>query len=301
MSRREPVAVVAGAFLLVVVLGALLADVVAGVLGVSGDAVDPARRFADAGGAHLLGTDALGRDLFVRLLQGARTSVAVAVAAAVVATVLGVVVGVVAARTGGLVDAVVMRLVDALVALPALPLVLFFAALDVGQAPSSAWALTRVVVLLSVLSWMTTARLVRAQVRQVLALDHVAAARALGATELRVVVVHVLPLCAPTVLVQATLEAAENLVAEGALSFLGLGVPPPLASWGNMLTGALDVVALDPPTALAPATLLFLVAAALQVAGDALRARWLGTVAGGLPAGAARPRRGSSETSTEPS
>jgi len=280
MSRRDPVAVVAVALLLLVVLGALLADVAAVVLGVSGDAVDPARRFADAGGAHLLGTDALGRDLFVRLLLGARTSVAVAVAAAAVATVLGVVVGVVAARAGGVVDAALMRLVDALVALPALPLVLLFAAVDVGQAPSASWALTRVVVLLSVLSWMTTARLVRAQVRQVLALDHVAAARALGATERRIVVVHVLPLCAPTVLVQATLEAAENLVAEGALSFLGL-------------------VAVDPPTALAPAALLFFTAATLQLAGDALRERWVGTAVGGAPAGVARPRRGSSETSAE--
>jgi peptide/nickel transport system permease protein len=303
--RRDPVVVVAVVLLVLVVAGAAFADVVAAVLGVSADAVDPAHRFADASGAHWLGTDALGRDLFVRLLMGARVSVVVAVVAALVATAIGVVVGAVAAVRGGVVDGVLMRIVDGLVALPSLPLVMMFAAVDVGHAPSSTMAVTRVIALLSSLSWMTTARLVRAQARHALTLDHVAAARALGASEWRVVVVHVLPLGLPAVIVQATLEAAGNLVAEGALSFLGLGVPPPLASWGNMLTGALDVVTIDAPTVLLPGVLLFLTAAALQLGGDALRTALLDGARGG--AGASQSAgargvgtsRGTSDVSTE--
>ncbi len=306
MIRRDPLTVLAVTFLLVVVLAALLAEAVAFALGIDPAAVDPALRLADARGVHLLGTDALGRDLFVRLLLGARTSVVTAVAAALVATVVGVVVGATAALRGGVVDGVLMRFVDALLALPSLPVILLLAAVDLGHTPSPAGSMARVIVLLSSWSWMTTARLVRAQARQALALDHVAAARALGASELRVIVGHVLPLCAPAAIVQATLEAAENLVAEGALSFLGLGVPPPLASWGNMLTGALDIVALDPPTVLLPALLILTTAAAIQACGDALRGRWLEST-GPAPVGATRrpttgprsSRRASSEESSE--
>jgi peptide/nickel transport system permease protein len=304
-TRRDPVVVVAVVFLGVVIAGAVFADVVAAALGVSATAVDPTDRFADASGGHLLGKDALGRDLFVRLLLGARVSVFVAVAAALVSTVVGLVVGAVAAARGGIVDALLMRFVDALVALPSLPLVMMFAAIEMGQAPSPTMAVARMVGLLSMLSWMTTARLVRAQARHALTLDHVAGARALGASEWRVIVVHVLPLGLPAVIVQATLEASGNLVAEGALSFLGLGVAPPTASWGNMLTGALDVVTVDLPTVLWPGALLYGTAASLQLCGDALRTRWFSDQCGGAspsPSRAPRngpPGRGTSDESTE--
>jgi peptide/nickel transport system permease protein len=302
--RRDPLAAFAVTVLGIVVAGAVFADVIAGLLGVSATAVAPDRAFADASGAHLLGTDALGRDLFVRLLLGGRVSVVVAVVAAAVSTVVGVFVGLVAAARGGRVDALLMRLLDGLVALPSLPLVMMLAAVDVGQAPSPSTATVRVIFLLSALSWMTTARLVRAQARHALMLDHVAAARALGASEWRVLVVHVLPLGLPVVIVQATLEAGTNLVAEGALSFLGLGVPPPQPSWGNMITGALDVVTVDPPTVLLPGLLLFATAASLQLLGDALRARHFEADASawvvvGARRGSAPPSRATSDLTTE--
>jgi peptide/nickel transport system permease protein len=298
MLHRAPLFVV-----VLVVVAAVLSPLVAALLGVSVDAVDPARRFADADHVHLLGCDALGRDLFVRLLAGARTSVLVAVAAALVSMTLGVVIGATAALRGGLVDALLMRGVDALAALPTLPVVLLLAALDVGKTPSSSAALTRVVLLLSAFGWMATARLVRAQARHALTLDHVAAARALGASEARIIAVHVLPLCAPAVIVQTSLEAAENLVAEGALSFLGLGVPPPVPSWGNMLTGALDLLAIDPPTVLLPAFALTATAISLQLLGDAARARFADfVVIAGTPGSTREPvaQRASSKPSTEP-
>ena len=271
-TRLTKGAVVAAMILGVLAGGALLAGVAQAALGVSAVDVDPARRFGDAAWPHLLGTDALGRDLFTRLLLAGRVSLLVATTAAVAASVVGIGIGIVAAATGGVVDALLMRTTDALIALPTLPLLLVVSAADMGRVDvSSSVAVARVAVLLAALSWMTTARLVRAEARQVLQLDHVAAARALGASERRVLALHVLPLCLPSVIVQATLAVGGNLLAESGLSFLGLGVPSSQPSWGAMLTGARDVVALDAPSVLLPGVLLFIAAVCVQQLGDGLR------------------------------
>jgi peptide/nickel transport system permease protein len=287
--RFVPISVlVAAGVLALLALLAAAAGALAAALGVSPVDVDPAARFADAGFPHLAGRDALGRDLFTRALLAGRMSLLVGLTAALVATGVGVLVGLVAAVGGVVVDAVCMRVTDALLALPALPLLLLLSAAGVGEvtsSSSSSTAVLQLVVLLAGLSWMGVARLVRAEARQALTLDHVAAARALGASPIRVVVVHVLPLCLPGVLVQATLAVGANLLTESALSFLGLGVPPSVPTWGTMLVGALDVVAFDAPTALWPGVLLFVTAMAVQVLGDGLRASWFATPAAvGSPA-----------------
>lgn len=250
---------------------ALGADVVEAVLGVSGSATDLAGRYADAGFPHLLGQNELGQDLLARLLHGARVSLVVGSLAALCATVVGLVVGLTAAVAGGVVDAVLMRFTDALLALPVLPLLLVASALDIGAVTTTTTAVLRIVVLLSVFSWMTVARLVRAQAVTVLHLDHVLSARALGASLPRIIWIHVLPLCLPAVIVQATLEVGGNILAESALSFLGLGVQPPVASWGNMLMSALDVLKTDPPSALLPGLCILLTVVCVQVLGDAVR------------------------------
>ena len=254
-------------------LMALGADGVEAALGVSGSATDLAGRYADAGFPHLLGQNELGQDLLARQLHGARISLMVGSLAALCATVTGLVVGLVAAVAGGVVDALLMRCTDALLALPVLPLLLVASALDIGTVTTTTTAVLRIVVLLSVFSWMTVARLVRAQATTVLQLDHVLSARALGASLPRIVMVHVLPLCLPPVIVQATLEVGGNILAESALSFLGLGVQPPVASWGNMLMSALDVLKSDPPSALAPGLCILLTVVCVQVLGDAVRDR----------------------------
>ena len=263
--------VVAVIALVVVVVAAAAAGVVEGVLGVSAAQIDLAHRYADAGFPHLLGQNELGQDLLARLLYGARVSLVVGVCAALVASGVGVVVGLAAAFFGGVVDAVLMRFTDAMLAIPVLPLLLIAAALDVGRADGAVAAVVRIVLLLGLFSWMTVARLTRAQATQALSLDHVRAARALGASEVRVVVVHVLPLCLPPVIVQATLEVGGNILAESALSFLGLGVQPPTPSWGNMLMSALDVLKTDPPSALLPGCCILLTVLCVQLAGDGLR------------------------------
>lgn len=274
-TRQRPklATAIAGAVLGLITLLAVFADVVELALGVSASAPDLFARGADAAFPHLLGTNELGQDLFTRLLHGGRVSLLVGLLAAVSSTLIGVVVGLLAAVRGGLVDAVLMRLTDALLALPVLPLLLVASALDIGRPSSVAGAVLRVVVLLSLLSWMPVARLARAQAKAVLHLDHVGAARALGASPARVLLVHVLPLVWPPVIVQATLEVGGNILAESALSFLGLGVQPPAASWGNMLMGALDVLKSDPPTALLPGAFIVVTVVCVQTLGDALRDR----------------------------
>jgi peptide/nickel transport system permease protein len=273
-TQKLPASAVLAAVLLgLLVLLAVGADVIAAALGVSGTATDLGGRFADAQYPHLLGQNELGQDLLVRLLLGARVSLVVGFLAAVVSSVIGVAVGVVAAAFGGVVDTILMRVTDALLALPLLPLLLVASALDVGRPTTTTGAITRVVVLLSVFSWMTVARLARAQATTALGLDHVRAARALGAAEPRVLWRHVLPLTLPPVIVQATLEVGSNILAESALSFLGLGIQPPTASWGNMLMSALDVLKSDPPSAFLPGAAILVTVVCVQVVGDAIRDR----------------------------
>ncbi len=272
--RRLPDApTLASAVLVVIVLLALCAGLIESLLGVSHTHIDLQGRYADAGWPHLLGKNELGQDLLARLLHGARVSLAVGLLAAVTATLAGVVVGLCAAFFGGVVDAILMRFTDAMLAIPVLPLLLIAAALDIGKGSSASAAVARIVVLLGAFSWMTVARLTRAQARQALSLDHVQSARALGASPWRVVVVHVLPLCLPPVIVQATLEVGGNILAESALSFLGLGVQPPTPSWGNMLMSALDVLKTDPPSALLPGCCILITVLCVQLAGDGLRDR----------------------------
>lgn len=265
--------IAAGLGLGVIAVLAVGADVIEGVLGVSASTPDLFGRGADAAYPHLLGKNDLGQDLFTRLLHGARISLLVGVLAALLSTIVGTVVGLAAAVRGGVVDGVLMRFTDALLALPVLPLLLVASALDIGTPTSTVGAVLRVVALLSLLSWMPVARLARAQTLAVLHLDHVRAARALGASPLRVLGLHVLPLVWPPVIVQATLEVGGNILAESALSFLGLGVQPPAASWGNMLMGALDVLKSDPPTALLPGLFIVVTVVCVQTLGDALRER----------------------------
>jgi peptide/nickel transport system permease protein len=261
------------ALLLLLVGGALGAELLEAVLGVSSTTPDLARRSADAGFPHLLGTDELGRDLFSRLLHAGRVSLLVGGAAAVGSSLIGVVVGVSAAVGGRIVDAALMRVTDGLLALPVLPLLLLASAVDAGSPTSLTSAVSRVVVLLAVMSWMPIARLVRAQTMVTLAHDYVLAARALGASWPRLFWRHVLPLVWPVIIVQTTLDVGSHLMAESALSFLGLGVQAPAASWGQMMIGALDTLKTDPPAVLAPGACIVATVVSVQLLGDALRDR----------------------------
>jgi peptide/nickel transport system permease protein len=270
------VRLVLGSLLLgLLALGAAAAPWVAGWLGLDGVAPDLFNRFAAASAANPLGTDDLGRDVLARLLEGARVSLAVGVATALAATVLGTGIGLLAAWRGGVVDAVLMRLADGMLALPALPVLVVLAAADTGRIGlprgEAASDILRIVAILSVFGWVGVARLARAAALSVLARDYVRAARALGASEARVLWRHVAPNIAGPVAVAAALTVAGAILAESTLSFLGLGIAPPAASWGNMLANAQDLVFSAPWVAVWPGLAILLAVAGCTLVADGLR------------------------------
>lgn len=261
--------------LVALLLLALLAGAISQALGLDPEAQDLLARFAPPSAEHPLGTDELGRDLLARLLAGGRVSLAAGLATALLATALGTGIGLLAAWRGGWLDALLMRLADGLLALPALPLLVLLAAMDTSAIGlprgETAADVTRIVLILSAFGWVGVARLVRAAARSVLARNWVRAARALGAGEARVLFRHVLPSLAPSIAVAASLTAAGAILAESTLSFLGLGIQPPAPSWGNMLANAQDLVLSAPEVAIWPGLAIMLAVAGCTLLADGVR------------------------------
>jgi peptide/nickel transport system permease protein len=261
------------------VLMALAAFVVLApiVIGPQGAMVDLRHRLALPSLAHPLGTDALGRDLVLRLGEGGRVSLLVGLVAAVAAAGLGTAIGLVAGYCGGRIDALLMRITDGVIALPLLPLLIVLAALDLDKlglgwiARSDAASLDRIIALVTLVGWTTVARLVRGASFSLKAREFVRAAHALGARPLRVMLVHILPNLAAPIIVAASLSVGEIILLESVLSFLGLGIAPPMASWGNMLTDAQETVALAPQLALYPGILILVTVIACNFLGDGLQ------------------------------
>lgn len=218
--------------------------------------------------AHPFGTDALLRDVLSRVLAGARVSLGVSVVAVAVAISLGTAVGVVAALAGRWTDAALMRLTDAALAFPRLLLLLLVVASLGTVAPAVLG------VIIGATGWMTTARLARNETRRLLATEHLRAAVALGVPRARLLRRHLLPSLLPTLVTAATVAFAAAIPLEAGLSFLGLGVQPPDASWGNIITGAEGRVVRDWwlvvfPTAAIVATVAAANAVAERLAGGA--------------------------------
>jgi peptide/nickel transport system permease protein len=258
--------------------GAIAAPMVQAWLGHDAFAPDLFRRYQPASAEHPLGTDELGRDLLLRLLFGARVSLTVGVAVALGAALIGTGIGLLAAWRGGWVDAVLMRVADGLLSLPALPLLVVLAAVDTGRfglpRGEAAADIARIVVILTLFGWVGVARLSRAAALTQLAQDYVAAARVVGAPELRVLLRHVLPNIAVPILVATAIAVAGAILAESTLSFLGLGIQPPAPSWGNMLSNAQEMVFNAPMVALWPGLMILLAVAGCTLTADGVRSRW---------------------------
>ncbi|MCX5745703.1 MAG: ABC transporter permease [Proteobacteria bacterium] len=226
------------------------------------------------GVAGLLGTDDLGRDVLARVIGGAGTSLAIAGAATAIALVLGGIVGLTAGHAGGRVDRVLMRGVDLVLAFPALLLAILLAALlrESALARSS----VPVALTLGLVGWTTTARVLRDAARTLARAEHVVAARALGASPGRIVVRHVLPNVAGVLVVLTALGFAQNLLAESALSFVGLGPPPPAPTWGRMLFEGRAYYRTAPHLIVAPGLAILLSVVAFHLLAEGVRARAAG-------------------------
>jgi peptide/nickel transport system permease protein len=262
LGRTHPRVVLAGAFVAVLFLVALLAPVIS--------PHDPIAVNADnaylppLSPGHLLGTDELGRDLFSRVLWGARVSLPVALVAAAVGLVGGGAIGLISGYFGGIVDLLLMRLIDALLAFPALILAI---AIVAALGPN----IRNAMIAIGIVAIPVYARLIRALVLQLKRMEFVVATRSVGATPLRIVFRHLIPNLLNPVIVQVSLSAGFAILAEATLSFLGLGAQVPTPDWGQMINSGATFLANDPWLAIVPGTAISLTVFSFNLLGDSLR------------------------------
>ncbi len=259
--RRHRMALVAAVVLSLIALSAIFAPLIAPY---PPDHLDLSAILASPSAAHPLGTDQLGRDVLSRLLYAGRVSLAVGVSAAFIAMVLGTLVGSISGYLGGVTDTLLMRFVDVMLSVPTLFLIIdaesFFQV--------NAVMLTA---LIGFTSWMGVSRLVRGQFLALKSREFVEAARAEGARGWRIVTHHLLPNALAPVIVNGTLSVGVAIITESALSFLGFGIQPPTASWGNMLSQFQNVIYQQPTLVLYPGIMIFLTVLCVNLIGDGLR------------------------------
>jgi oligopeptide transport system permease protein len=224
--------------------------------------------------AHILGTDDLGRDLYSRLVYGARMSMAVGIITAIISLIFGTVYGAVSGWYGGTVDSVLMRIVDILDSIPTVVLLILvkilFDAINVFQDPESR-ALFGILMALSVFGWIMLARVVRAQVMQVKQSLYVESAHALGASAMAMMLRHILPNILGPIIVVLTFQIPSNIMFESFLSFIGLGLQPPFSSWGVLANTGWKTISTYPHLIVAPSVALFVTMLAFNLLGDGLR------------------------------
>ena len=265
--RRSRLSGIAWASLSWVVLIVIACAAGPAILGINPDTTDVAHAYASPTAQHMLGTDGLGRDELVRLLAGGRITLSVGAIAALVAMVIGTIYGALSAYYGGLLDTILMRIVDVFQAIPTLFLLLFLAAMFHGN-------LFTLMIVIGVTSWLGPARLVRGEVLTLKERLFVEAARSIGAGDRRIIFRHVVPNAVGTIITTTTFMIASAMLAETALSYLGIGVRAPMPSWGNMLTGAQsDIFAKAWWLILPPGLAILISVTAFNFLGDWLRER----------------------------
>ncbi len=275
---KHRLAVVSAGVLAALALAALAAPVIEALTSANAATVDLFNRFQPPSVAHPLGTDELGRDTLVRLLYGGQVSLLVGLTAAIASAFIGTTIGLLAGYYGGRLDAFLMRFTDGVIALPLLPLLIVLAALDLGKlglpdalVTSENVSLYRIVAIVALVGWTAVARLVRGTALSLRERPFVSAAEAQGATAFRIMTVHILPNLASPIIVATTLSVGNVILLESVLSFLGLGIQPPIPSWGNLLTNAQELIWDVPSLAFYPGVLIFITVIAFNFLGDGLQ------------------------------
>ena len=261
MARENKTAVFSFAVIVVMILAAAAAPLLTPY---TERDMDLMHRLAAPGGEHLMGTDEGGRDVWTRLLYGARVSLLIGVVPALLSLVLGAVLGVIAGYRGGAADTVIMRIADVTLAFPSmlLAMVLMYALGD---------GIMNVFLTLTLINWANVARVVRAQTLQLKNSEFAEAARVTGVSRGKIMRRHILPNCLPTLLVLFTLNIPSSILTESSLSFLGLGVQPPNASWGQMINAGRQFLYMAPWLCFVPGAAIMLIVLAFNFLGNGLQ------------------------------
>ncbi len=227
---------------------------------------------------HVFGTDEVGRDILIRLIYGTRVSLGVGVLVALASALVGLLIGSMAGFYGGWVDTLLMRVTDALLSLPLIPVLIVFAAIDLRKLPLFESILSvgnesifKMVVILCLFSWMQVARLVRGSILSLREREFVLASKTLGARDGTIIVRHMFPNVIAPMLVSISLGVGDSILFEAALSFLGLGIMPPTASWGNMLNNAQEVIYQNVWLTILPGLLILFTVISFNFVGDGLQ------------------------------
>lgn len=258
---RNRLAMASAFFLILMYLVAIFANLLAPY---DPDAVEIFNLHARPSGDHWLGTDENGRDVLSRLMYGSRASMTVGLVAVLISVTVGSLIGSLAGYVGGFVDTILMRLTDGMLSIP-----YFFLVLIVVAVFGSSFR--NLILVIGLSSWMGVARIIRSEVLRYKRFDFVKAAESIGASSVRVLFRHILPHTVPVLIVAASLGVAGAILLESALSFLGLGIRPPQASWGNMLSNSQAYLWQNPLLPLYPGALIFFTVLSYNFLGDALR------------------------------
>lgn len=271
-------AVISLSFLSLMILIILLAPIYEFLRAADPARVDLFNRFLGPSGTYILGTDELGRDLMLRLLNGGKVSLSIGLITSIIVGSIGTVLGLTSGYFGGKIDSIIMRFADTIISLPLLPLLIVLTAIDLSKLgiPQTYidmpfFNTCKIIIIISIVGWPTIARLVRASTLTVREEDFIKVALAQGYGPMRIIFRHILPNVTSPIIVATTLAIGNIILFESVLSFLGLGIQPPVASWGNMLTGAQELLYEDPKLAIWPGTLIFLTVIAFNFLGDSLQ------------------------------
>ncbi|MCD8087757.1 MAG: ABC transporter permease [Oscillospiraceae bacterium] len=261
MCRQNKLAAFSAVLILVIILMAILAPVIAPY----GEAEqDLLNRLQGPSAEHLLGTDELGRDVFTRLLYGARVSLTIGILPSLISLAVGVITGLLAGYIGGAVDYIIMRLADIMLSIPSL-LLAMVVTYTMGTSTVTLF------VALSMTGWASVARVVRSQTLSLKESEYVQAAQSIGVSKLVIMLRHILPNCLPSLIVLFTLNIPSAILSESSLSFLGIGVQMPQASWGLMVNQAKEFLFTAPWLCLSPCLAIMIVVLAFNFLGDGLR------------------------------